>query len=421
MHVRQNPTLQTPPTPFIPFILRKLPLEIQQEILKQTYGSHLADLDDIERDEEHQANLHQLMWCGRFPCPPPSGVTAAPNHLAHPVPERLQQFFKDVCTFETQFCRCHLSDATSDRPHYNFCQVLGMEAVELEEIDNNETLARIARTATPYMTHFRMLSVPLEQQSRGLHLLQCHWWWGVECPIEFVSMMDNMTIEALFNDPWKYLPPYPLRHPSSAHLFLAFFENLHTICISTPTHVARLTHDVINFYLHPPDANRGTLLNHDVWQELMPQPHDNDRWIKLERQMVKGWFEGVPSLRRVVLEHRRQEPCSTLGLQNAFPLQRAAEHGRKSLFVMCEDGLVRWQSAYVNHNLDRYRQDNLQLASNHEINPFTGQLLPLYPDDIYQLLEERTPSDGPANPSMKHSSYVPLRNSSAHRWIVKRT
>ncbi|KAI0665333.1 hypothetical protein C8Q78DRAFT_1084089 [Trametes maxima] len=345
-------------------ILRKLPLEIQQEILKQTYGSHLAGLDDIERDEEHQTNLHQLIVV--------RSLSHAHHRLASPLPptilriqspERLQQFFKDVCTFETQFCRCRLSDATSDCPHYNFCQVLGMEAVELEEVDNNETLARIARTATPYMTHFRMLSVPLEQQSRGLHLLQCRRWWGVECPIEFVSMMDNTTIEALFNDPWKYLPPYPLRYPSSAHLYLAFFENLHTICISTPTHVAHLTHDVINFYLHPPDANRGTLLNHNVWQELMPQPHDNDRWIKLERQM----------------------------------------------------------SAYVNHNLDRYRQDNLQLASNHEINPFTGQLLPLYPDDIYQLLEERTPSDGPANPNMKHSSYVPLCNSSAHRWIVKRT
>ncbi|KAI0665341.1 hypothetical protein C8Q78DRAFT_1084087 [Trametes maxima] len=114
----------------------QVPSEIQQEILKQMYGSHLAGLDDIERDEEHQTNLHQLIVS----------------------PERLQQFFKDVCTFEMQFCRCCLSDATSDRPHYNFCQVLGMEAVELEEIDNNETLARIARTATPYMTHFRMLS-----------------------------------------------------------------------------------------------------------------------------------------------------------------------------------------------------------------------------------------------------------------------
>ncbi|KAI0665826.1 hypothetical protein C8Q78DRAFT_1083679 [Trametes maxima] len=59
-------------------IMHKFPLEIQQEILKQTYGSHLAGLDDIERDKEHQTNLHQLIVV--------RSLSHAHHRLASPLP-----------------------------------------------------------------------------------------------------------------------------------------------------------------------------------------------------------------------------------------------------------------------------------------------------------------------------------------------
>ncbi|KAI0666724.1 hypothetical protein C8Q78DRAFT_1082643 [Trametes maxima] len=388
-----------------PFVFQqispRLPLEVQTEILRCTYTSHLPDLDDVERNEENETNLRQLLIARM--------LSLGHHRLAAPLPpmilhlktlERTQEFFEDVWAFEKVFCRCRLSDPASDRPHYNFCQLLGIELVDSWDDRKNEVLARKAHRATPYLTKFRMLSLPLEHHGRGLHLLQCRRWWEGESPIEFLSLVDNTVITPHSRNAWDYIPPYPLVHQPTAGISIAYYQNLHTICISTPTHAGVMSQNTVAFYQHPPEPAHNSVVNYRIWRAHLPSASDNVGWIASERLMVGPWFEDVPSLRRVLLEHRRQEGSSKLGLRNTFIHHRAGEQGRKSLFIMCEDGLVRWQSAYIGRNLDGYHEGGVDLASYHEVNPFTGQLLPLYIDPEYQILEERTPALGDTNPEI---------------------
>ncbi|KAI0646732.1 hypothetical protein C8Q79DRAFT_925451, partial [Trametes meyenii] len=329
------------------------------------------DLDDVERNEENKANLRQLLIARR--------VSLGHHRLTAPLPptilhlkslERIREFFEDVWAFERVFCRCRLSDPASDRPHYDFCQLLGVDLADPWDDWANEALARTARRATPYLTQFRMLSVPFNRQGRGLHLLQCRRWWDGESPIEFLSLVDNAVIPPFSHNAWDYIPPHPFMHPPTAQISFAFYQNLHTICISTPTHVGAMSQDTIAFYRHPPEPDRNSADNYHIWLTNLPSAGDNKGGSS---QSARWWGLG--------------------------------ERGRKSLFVKCEDGLVRWQSAYVCRNLDGYCKDGVDLAPDHEVNPFTGQLLPIYIDHEYQILEERTPPLGDTNPEMSTDTY----------------
>ncbi|KAI0651237.1 hypothetical protein C8Q79DRAFT_1016323 [Trametes meyenii] len=269
-----------------------------------TYTSYLADLDNHKRIEENHTNLHQLLIA--------RSLSHQHHCLATPLPpmvlrtrtlERLQKFFENVWAFEKKLCRCHLSDPTSNRPHYDFCQLLGIDTMDLWENQINETLAQTARRATPYMKRFRMLSAPLSKDARGLHLMQCRWWWEGESPIEFLSLVDNAVIAAGSINAWDYLLPYPLVYPPMALISFAYYQNLHTICIRTSTHAAHLSHNAIHFYQNPPDTAYHSLVNYHTWQTHMPSLSDNQEWIESECGMVECWFKEVPTLRRVLLEH----------------------------------------------------------------------------------------------------------------------
>ncbi|KAI0640373.1 hypothetical protein C8Q79DRAFT_1015317 [Trametes meyenii] len=234
-------------------LLCNLAVEIQDEILRHTYISYLADLDNHKRIKENRTNLHQLLIV--------RSLSHQHHRLATPLPpmvlrtrtlECLQEFFEDVQAFEEKLCRCRLSDPTSNHSHYDFCQLLGIDTMDLWENQINETLAQTAHCATPYMKRFRMLSAPLSKDARGLHLMQCRRWWEGESPIEFLSLVDNAVIAAGSINAWDYLPPYLLVYPPMALIPFAYYQNLHTICIRTSTHAACLSHNAIHFYQNPP-------------------------------------------------------------------------------------------------------------------------------------------------------------------------
>ncbi|KAI0640385.1 hypothetical protein C8Q79DRAFT_930670 [Trametes meyenii] len=378
-----------------------LPLEVQNEILKQTYTSHLPDLDDVERNEENKANLRQLLITRR--------VSLGHHHLAALLPpmilhlkslEHIREFFEDVWAFKRVFCRCCLSDPTSDCPHYDFCQLLGVDLV-----DSLGQLGKRSAGADSTSHHTLLDTVPdavgpIQQAGEGPASLAMPSVVGQREPNRvLVPGGQRATMPGITSS------PHPFMHPPTVQISFAFYQNLHTICISTPTHVGAMSQDTIAFYRHPPEPDCNSADNYHIWLTNLPSAGDNKGWIKSEHEMVGPWFEDVPSLRRVLLEHCRQERTTRLGLQNAFAHHHAGERGRKSLFVKCEDGLVGWQSAYVCRNLDGYRKDGVDLASDHEVNPFTGQLLPIYINHEYQILEECTPPLGDTNPEMSTDTY----------------
>ncbi|KAI0641847.1 hypothetical protein C8Q79DRAFT_1013759 [Trametes meyenii] len=215
---------------------------------------------------------------------PPPHRTAAAHDPPLKSLERIREFFEDVWAFERVFCRCRLSDPASDRPHYDFCQLLGVDLADPWDDWANEALARTARRAMPYLTQFRMLSVPFNRQGRGLHLLQCRRWWDGESPIEFLSLVDNAVIPPFSHNAWDYIPPHPFMHPPTAQISFAFYQNLHTICISTPTHVGAMSQDTIAFYRHPPEPDRNSADNYHIWLTNLPSAGDNKGWITIDEE-----------------------------------------------------------------------------------------------------------------------------------------